>query len=59
MQLGWIDFSEKEREKVLDVVNLLTEEGAVDELGIGIIRDSFANLFFRVRQLSKPGPNIF
>ncbi|NLP45394.1 MAG: hypothetical protein GX351_12320 [Peptococcaceae bacterium] len=46
MQLGWIDFSEKEREKVLDVVNLLTEEGAVDELGIGIIRDSFANLFF-------------
>jgi len=46
MLLGWIDFSEKEREKVLDVVNLLTEEGAVDELGIGIIRDCFANLFF-------------
>ncbi|NLC68170.1 MAG: hypothetical protein GX754_05165 [Clostridiaceae bacterium] len=46
MQLGWIDFSKEDREKVLDVINLLTEEGAVDELGIGIIRDSFANLFF-------------
>ncbi|NLZ92653.1 MAG: hypothetical protein GX922_01355 [Firmicutes bacterium] len=46
MQLGWIDFSKEERDKVLDVINLLTEEGAVDELGIGIIRDSFANLFF-------------
>ncbi|HHV97453.1 MAG TPA: hypothetical protein GXX37_13475 [Clostridiaceae bacterium] len=46
MQLGWIDFSKREREKVLDVINLLTEEGAIDELGIGVIRDSFANLFF-------------
>lgn len=46
MQLGWIDFSKEEREKVLDVINLLSEEGAVDELGIGIIRDSFANAFF-------------
>jgi len=46
MQLGWVDFSKKEREKVLDVINLLAEENAVDELGIGIIRDSFANLFF-------------
>ena len=40
MQLGWIDFSKEEREKVLDVINLLSEDGAVDELGIGIIRDS-------------------
>lgn len=46
MQLGWIDFSKEEREKVLDVINLLSEDGAVDELGIGIIRDSFANIFF-------------
>lgn len=46
MQLGWIDFSKAERDKVLDVINLLQEEGAVDELGIGIIRDGFANIFF-------------
>lgn len=46
MQIGWVDFSKQEREKVLDVINLLSEEGAVDELGIGIIRDGFANIFF-------------
>lgn len=46
MQLGWIDFSKSEREKVLDVINLLSEEGAVDELGVGSIRDGFANIFF-------------
>ena len=46
MQLGWIDFSKADREKVLDVINLLQEEGAVDELGIGVIRDAFANYFF-------------
>lgn len=46
MQLGWVDFSKSDREKVLDVMNLLQETGAVDELGIGLIRDGFANLFF-------------
>ena len=46
MQLGWIDFSKEDREKVLDVINLLQKEGAVDELGIGIIRDAFSNYFF-------------
>ena len=29
-----------------DVINLLSEQGAVDELGIGVIRDAFANYFF-------------
>lgn len=46
MQLGWIDFSKEDRDKVHDVMNLLQEQGAVDELGIGIIRDAFANYFF-------------
>ena len=46
MQLGWIDFSQEDRKKVLDVINLLQEPGAVDEIGIGLIRDAFANLFF-------------
>ena len=45
MQLGWIDFSKEDRQKALDVINLLSEQGAVDELGIGIIRDAFANSF--------------
>lgn len=46
MQLGWIDFSKEDRQKAFDVINLLSEQGAVDELGIGIIRDAFANYFF-------------
>lgn len=40
MQLGWIDFSKEDRQKALDVINLLSEQGAVDELGIGIVRDA-------------------
>lgn len=46
MQLGWVDFSKEDRQKVYDVMNLLQEQGAVDELGIGVIRDAFANYFF-------------
>lgn len=46
MPLGWIDFSKNERNRVLSVLNLLTEAGTLDELGIAPIRDGFANLFF-------------
>ena len=37
--LGWIDFSKEERDKALDILRLLQDPGAVDELGIGIVRD--------------------
>lgn len=37
MQLGWIDFSKEDRRKALDVINLLSEQGTVDELGIGTV----------------------
>ena len=46
MPIGWIDFSKDERNKVLNVIHLLDEPGAVDELGIGAVRDSFADFFF-------------
>ena len=46
MPLGWIDFSKSERNKVLSVLDLLMEQGTLDELGIAPIRDGFANLFF-------------
>ena len=46
MQLGWIDFSKTERNKVLSVLDLLSEPGTLDELGIAPIRDGFSNLFF-------------
>ncbi len=46
MPLGWIDFSKKERNKVLSVLDLLSEAGTLDELGIAPIRDGYANIFF-------------
>ena len=46
MQLGWIDFSKSERNKVLNVLDMLSEAGTLDELGIAPIRDGFANRFF-------------
>ena len=46
MPVGWINFSKDERNKVLNVIHLLDEPGAVDELGIGAVRDAFADYFF-------------
>lgn len=46
MELGWIDFSKTERNKILSVLDLLSEKGTLDELGIAPVRDGFANLFF-------------
>lgn len=46
MPLGWIDFSKSERNKVLSVLDLLSEAGTLDELGIALVRDGFSNLFF-------------
>ena len=46
MQIGWVDFSKTERNKVLSVLDLLSEPGTLDELGIAPVRDGFADLFF-------------
>lgn len=43
---GWIDFSEEQRDRVNSVISMLSTEGTVDELGIGSIRDSFADWMF-------------
>ena len=42
----WLDYSEHERRKMLDVVDLFKERDTRDELGIGAIRDSFADQLF-------------
>jgi hypothetical protein len=44
--LGWIDFSSEHRDKVRTVLDLLKKRGVVDELGIGVIRDAFADRMF-------------
>lgn len=46
MQLGWIDFSNDDKKNALNMLAMLRESGAVDELGLGIVRDAFANKFF-------------
>ena len=46
MPIGWIDFSKNERNKVLKVLELLSENATLDELGIATIRDGFSDLFF-------------
>jgi hypothetical protein len=44
--LAWLDFSESDRQKALDVIDLFREKGTVDELGIGTVRDALADLMF-------------
>jgi hypothetical protein len=45
-QLAWLDYSEQERRRALDVISLFQEQGTIDELGIGSVRDSLADRFF-------------
>ncbi len=42
----WLDYSERERRKMLDVVDLFGEHDTRDELGIGSVRDAFADMLF-------------
>jgi hypothetical protein len=45
-QLGWIDFSPTHRNKVMLVMDLFKEQGVIDELGLGTIRDSLSDILF-------------
>src|SRR6202162_858444 len=45
-QFVWLDYSEHERRKMLDIVDLCREHDTVDELGVGSVRDAFADLLF-------------
>ncbi len=44
--IGWIFFSPEHRNRIGSVLDLLTPEGMVDELGMGTIRDALANEMF-------------
>lgn len=45
-QLGWVDFSNEDRERVKHALSQLAQPGTLDELGIGGLRDAFADLMF-------------
>ncbi|QDU96259.1 DUF6361 family protein [Lignipirellula cremea] len=42
----WLDYSEHDRRKMLDVIELFGEKTTRDELGLGGVRDAFADLLF-------------
>jgi len=44
--LGWVDFSPEHKSRVDSVLDLFLQEGVVDELGVGIIRDALADKLF-------------
>lgn len=44
--LAWLDTSERDRQKMMDAIQLFREPGTLDELGIGTVRDAFADLLF-------------
>ena len=43
---AWLDQSEEQRRKVLDIVDMFKEQGTVDELGLGTVRDAVADILF-------------
>ena len=61
--LGWLDHDPHERERTTRILALFKERNAVDELGLGGIRDSFADQLFpgtstiqtRLRYMLFPG----
>lgn len=42
----WLDYAEQDRQRMLDVIDLLREHDTRDELGNGAIRDALAELLF-------------
>ena len=46
VQIGWVDYSDSARQITLQILDALKEHQAIDELGIGIVRDAFADKLF-------------
>ena len=43
---AWLDHSEEQRRRMMEVVGLFEEKGTIDELGIGSVRDAISDLLF-------------
>ena len=46
MEIGFIDYSHEERNKILSTLKMLGEQNVLDELGIGGVRDAYSNILF-------------
>lgn len=45
-RLAWLDHSEAQRRRMLEVVRLFSERDTIDDLGLGSVRDLFSDLLF-------------
>lgn len=45
-RFGWLDTDEAQRRQMMEVVDLFKDEGTIDEIGIGTVRDTIANALF-------------
>lgn len=45
-RLGWLDHDDAQRAQMMEIVKLFQDQGSVDELGVGSIRDAFSDAFF-------------
>lgn len=46
MQLGFIHFNNDARSKMMRMLQMIRDQQAIDELGLGRVRDAFSNLMF-------------
>lgn len=44
--LAWLDLTARDRDKMRRVLDLFKEQGTVDEMGLGTIRDTFSDALF-------------
>lgn len=44
--VGWLDFGEEDQRRARNYLQQFNADNTLDELGFGILRDSFADLFF-------------
>ena len=46
MRIGFVNFNTEEKKKISKMMQLLQESEAIEELGIGRVRDYFSNKLF-------------
>jgi hypothetical protein len=44
--IGWLDHSEEDQRRVREMLQLFSDKGTVDDLGIGTVRDAISNALF-------------
>ena len=44
--LTWLDLTARDRDKMRRVIDLFSEQGTIDEMGLGTIRDTLSDVLF-------------